>query len=132
MQLFPEPSISSVVFVQIHERPRGFTPRLRILTGPPAALSLPVCYAPKRPMHVYCDVALPVPLDRVFTYLGGDTPPSVGARVLVPFRNEKLAGGVMRVHDDRPPVEAKPLLSVLDEQPVFSPELMELGLWIAQ
>src|ERR1700690_1708785 len=124
MQLFPEPSISSVVFVQIHESPRGFMPTLRILTGPPAARILPVCYAPKRPMQLYCDVALPVPLDRVFTYLGGDTPPVVGARVLVPFRNEKLAGVVMRVHDDPPPVEAKPLLSLLDNEPVLSPQLM--------
>ena len=83
-------------------------------------------------MPEFCDVALPVPLDRVFTYLAGEPHPEVGARVLVPFRNEKLAGVVVRVHDDPPPVEAKPLLSVLDTEPVLSPELMELGQWIAQ
>ncbi|MGD0366117.1 MAG: primosomal protein N' [Acidobacteriaceae bacterium] len=83
-------------------------------------------------MPQFCDVALPVPLDRVFTYSLGDTNPPVGARVLVPFRNEKLAGIVVRVHDDPPPVEAKPLLTVLDEEPVLSPELMEIGQWIAQ
>jgi primosomal protein N' (replication factor Y) len=83
-------------------------------------------------MPEFCDVALPVPLDRVFTYLAGEPHPEVGARVLVPFRNEKLAGVVVRVHDDPPPVEAKPLLSVLDTEPVLSPQLMELGQWIAQ
>ncbi len=83
-------------------------------------------------MPAFCDVALPVPLDRVFTYLAGEPNPAVGARVLVPFRNEKLAGVVVRVHDDPPPVEAKPLLSVLDSEPVLSRELMELGQWIAQ
>jgi primosomal protein N' (replication factor Y) len=83
-------------------------------------------------MPQFCDVALPVPLDRVFTYSLGDTNPPVGARVLVPFRNEKLAGVVVRVHDEPPPVEAKPLLMVLDEEPVLSPDLMELGRWIAQ
>jgi primosomal protein N' (replication factor Y) len=83
-------------------------------------------------MPAFCDVALPVPLDRVFTYRVGDTEPAIGARVLVPFRNEKLAGVVVRVHDEPPPVEAKPMLAVLDEEPVLSPELMELGRWIAQ
>jgi len=82
-------------------------------------------------MSQFCDVALPVPLDRVFTYAAGSSDPAVGARVLVPFRNEKLAGVVVRLHDDPPPVEAKPMLSVLDEEPVLSPELMELGRWIA-
>ena len=83
-------------------------------------------------MPQFCDVALPVPLDRIFTYALGESHPVVGARVLVPFRNEKLAGIVVRVHDEPPPVEAKPLLIVLDEEPVLSPQLMELGQWIAQ
>jgi primosomal protein N' (replication factor Y) (superfamily II helicase) len=83
-------------------------------------------------MPQFCDVALPVPLDRVFTYTLGESHPSVGVRVLVPFRNEKLSGVVIRLHDAPPPVEAKPLLTVLDEEPVLSPQLMELGQWIAQ
>jgi primosomal protein N' (replication factor Y) len=83
-------------------------------------------------MPAYCDVAVPVPLDRVFTYAAGDAAPVVGARVLVPFRNEKLAGVVVRIHDEPPPVAAKPLLAVLDVEPVLSAELMELGRWIAQ
>jgi len=44
-------------------------------------------------MPAYCEVALPVPLDHTFTY--GVRPgqsPQRGARVIVPFRNEKLIG----------------------------------------
>lgn len=83
-------------------------------------------------MPAYCDVAVPVPLDRVFTYTIGDGVPVVGGRVLVPFRNEKLAGVVVKLHDEPPSVEAKPLLSVLDTEPALSPQLLELGRWIAQ
>ncbi|HZZ39426.1 MAG TPA: primosomal protein N' [Acidobacteriaceae bacterium] len=83
-------------------------------------------------MPAFCDVAVPVPLDRLFTYAVGEAVPAVGARVLVPFRNEKLAGVVLRLHNEAPPVEAKPLLTVLDTEPVLSPQLLELGQWIAQ
>jgi primosomal protein N' (replication factor Y) len=83
-------------------------------------------------MPAFCDVAVPVPLDRVFTYALADAIPAVGARVLVPFRNEKLAGVVVRTHDEPPPVEAKAILAVLDAEPVLAPDLMDLGRWIAQ
>ena len=84
-------------------------------------------------MPSFCDVALPVPIDRVFTYaLRADLlSPGVGARVLVPFRNEKMSGVVVGLHDDPPPVEAKPILAVLDEEPILSQELLELARWIA-
>lgn len=83
-------------------------------------------------MPAYCDVAIPVPLDRAFTYAVAEKTPSVGARVLVPFRNEKLAGIVLRVHDEPPPVEAKPLLNILDEESLFSPQLLALADWVAR
>jgi primosomal protein N' (replication factor Y) len=85
-------------------------------------------------MPSFCDVALPVPLDRVFTYSVNDSAesPAVGCRVIVPFRNEKLTGIVTRLHDNPPPVEAKPLTAVLDTAPLLSPDLMELASWISQ
>jgi primosomal protein N' (replication factor Y) (superfamily II helicase) len=84
-------------------------------------------------MPQFCDVALPVPLDRVFTYSVTDEaePPAVGCRVIVPFRNEKLTGIVTRVHQEPPPVEAKPIIAVLDGAPLLAPDLMELAAWIA-
>ncbi len=85
-------------------------------------------------MALFCDVALPVPLDRVFTYKVEDeeAPPAPGCRVIVPFRNEKLTGMVTRIHEDPPQVETKSVLAVLDTAPLLTPELMELAAWVGQ
>ncbi|QHN04240.1 primosomal protein N' [Granulicella sp. WH15] len=85
-------------------------------------------------MASFCDVALPVPLDRTFTYAVNDRVPVVGARVLVPFSGQRLMGVVVRVHDQPLPegVEAKPLQQVMDHQAILSDELMRLGSWVAQ
>ncbi len=85
-------------------------------------------------MALFCDVALPVPLDRTFTYAVGPGPePAVGARVLVPFSGQRLTGVVLRLHDQVLPegVTAKPVQAVLDEEAPLLPELMELAKWIA-
>jgi primosomal protein N' (replication factor Y) len=87
-------------------------------------------------MPEFCDVALPVPLDTVFTYRiageGGRATPVRGARVLVPFRNLRLAGVVTALHDRAPKVAAKNILSVLDDEPALDEGLMRLGEWISQ
>jgi primosomal protein N' (replication factor Y) len=80
-----------------------------------------------------CEVALPVPLDRVFTYaVRPDQAPLRGARVVVPFRNEKLIGVVTAVGVPSPPdVELKELDAVLDEEPLLSEQLLQLAEWMA-
>jgi primosomal protein N' (replication factor Y) len=85
-------------------------------------------------MPEFCDVAMPVPLDSVFTYrLNPNLPtPKIGARVLAPFRNQRLAGVVTRLHDSPPTTEAKTLLEVLDSEPTLDAGLIRLGEWIAQ
>lgn len=83
-------------------------------------------------MPTFCDVALPVPLDMVFTYRIGEQPPIAGGRVLVPFRNERLSGVVTALHDREPSMQAKTVLQVLDSEPVLEPRLMELAQWISQ
>ena len=96
-------------------------------------------------MPEYCDVAVvqSAPLEMLFTYriagapslLGGggaDRPqPVVGGRVLVPFRNERLLGIVLAIHDAPPSVKAKDIYQVLDTEPVLSPALIELAKWIS-
>jgi len=82
-------------------------------------------------MPTFCDVALPVPLGTCFTYRLNGTQPVVGGRVLVPFRNVRLAGVVTALHDRAPSVEAKNVLDILDAAPVLDPELMRLGEWIS-
>ena len=84
-------------------------------------------------MPAFCDVALPVPLDRVFTYATSEAcQPAIGCRVVVPFRNEKMIGIVTRLHDDPPPVEAKQIQMVMDAEPVLAADLMQLAGWISQ
>jgi primosomal protein N' (replication factor Y) (superfamily II helicase) len=84
-------------------------------------------------MAIFCDVVLPVPLDRAFTYkLKEVDDPPVGGRVVVPFRNEKLIGVVTRLHDEAPPVQARLIEAVLDQEPILSAQLMELASWMAQ
>ena len=84
-------------------------------------------------MAAFCDVAVPVPLDAHFTYrIDAAHPPPLGGRVIVPFRNEKLIGVVTRLHDDPPPVEAKVIERILDDEAIVSPQLLELARWISQ
>ena len=83
-------------------------------------------------MPEYCDVALPVPLDMVFTYrVSADAIPVVGGRVLVPFRQQRMTGIVVELHDRKPSVKIKTILSVLDASPVLDEQLLRLGRWIA-
>ena len=85
-------------------------------------------------MPAYCEVALPVPLDRTFTY---SVPEHLfaqrGARVVAPFRNEKLIGVVIGVSDKAPEdFQARAIEAVLDDEPLLSEHLLALAEWIAQ
>ena len=83
---------------------------------------------------VYCDVSLPVPLDHVFTYLLPETlrhRVRTGSRVLAPFGARKLAGVVLRTHQERPASPPRELLRLLDEEPALDEELLKLGSWIS-
>src|ERR1700733_8116204 len=83
-------------------------------------------------MPDFCDVALPVPLDTAFTYrIPEGMQPVIGGRVLVPFRQQRMSGVVIALHDHAPKVQAKNIFSVLDAAPVLDPQLLQLGQWIA-
>jgi primosomal protein N' (replication factor Y) (superfamily II helicase) len=83
-------------------------------------------------MPEFCDVALPVPLDTAFSYrVPSGMEPAVGARVLVPFRQQRMSGIVVDLHDRKPAVQTKNVVSVLDPVPVLDEQLMRLGKWIA-
>ena len=83
----------------------------------------------------YCDVSLPVPLDRIFTY---ELPLTLrhrvqpGCRVVAPLGARKLTGVVLKVHDDAGAQTLREVLSLTDEEPVLDRELIELGHWIAE
>jgi primosomal protein N' (replication factor Y) len=85
-------------------------------------------------MATYCEVALPVPLDRTFTYAVREgQAPQRGARVIAPFRNEKLIGVVTALDvKAAPDFEVRFIETVLDEEPLLGEELLTLAEWIAQ
>ncbi len=85
-------------------------------------------------MSLFCDVALPVPLDRLFTYRLEGLSVEAGARVLVPFAGQRLVGFAVRVHGEAPApeIETKPVERVMDDAPLLSTELLELGRWVAE
>ncbi len=78
-------------------------------------------------MSAFADIALPVPLRRTFTYrVPAELLLEPGARVAVPFSGQKLAGFVLRTHDE-PPVGLKRVLSVagrFESEPIFPAELL--------
>src|SRR6266404_2082665 len=86
-------------------------------------------------MPLFCDVALAVPLDLVFTYaIPPGMEPVVGGRVLVPFRQQRLSGIVVELHDRPPQVKTqqiKKVIEALDLSPVLDEQLLKLGKWIA-
>ncbi len=84
-------------------------------------------------MSQFCDVALPVPLDRAFTYDLGALEAEIGARVMVPFGGQLLQGVVVGLHDISPAegIDIKKVQNVMDEAALLPDELMQLGKWIA-
>ena len=77
----------------------------------------------------YVEVALPVPLRRVFTYGVPDSLRGAlrcGSRVAVSFNRRKLAGVVVSGRDDLPDGVERALrvAGILDSEPVFTPELL--------
>lgn len=81
------------------------------------------------------DIALPIPLDRSFTYL---VPPElqtlacVGNRALVPFGRKHLTGVIVALPTATEVRGLKPVSDILDTKPTFSPEMLALTKWIAE
>ena len=88
-------------------------------------------------MSRYVQVAVPVPLRRLFSYRlpeGVDVIPAL--RVEVPFGRRTLVGMITHPPTDEPagdyPAEKlKTITRVLDETPVLGPDVMALSRWMA-
>ena len=81
-------------------------------------------------------VALPTPLRRLFDYLppaSGGFAPTPGARVRVPFGQQRLIGIAMEnaSGSELPHERLKPVLEQLDPQPLFDPATLALLGWAA-
>ncbi|HEX5412787.1 MAG TPA: primosomal protein N' [Terriglobia bacterium] len=79
-------------------------------------------------------VAVLAALPRPLTYSVPDTMNvRIGQRVLVPVGTRRATGIVVSAAPPLPPgIDARPVIQVLDAEPVLSPELLTLGLWIAE
>ncbi|MBV8909568.1 MAG: primosomal protein N' [Gammaproteobacteria bacterium] len=84
-------------------------------------------------------VALDTPARPLFDYLpplgeGESALPAVGARVRVPFGRRRLIGVVLAVADssDLPPARLRPILEVLDPNPVLDAAALALLRWAAE
>ena len=85
-------------------------------------------------LPLYCDAAMPVPLDKIFTYSLPETlrhRVQTGCRIIAPFGPRKLAGVVLSTHSTKPEYKTRDVLRLLDEDPALTPELIELGRWIS-
>ncbi len=79
----------------------------------------------------FVQVALPLPLDRTFTYSVSEPVPEPGTRVLVPFRREERIGFVVDAADDEGRKGVRPVLAVLDPSPVVPPTQLRLARWMS-
>ncbi len=110
----------------------SLTPGVERIPAPNVTIEISKHRTPRWLMTEFCNVALPVPLDILFTYrIPQGMEPVVGGRVLVPFRQQRLSGIVTELHDRSPEIPAKSVLSVLDRSPLLDPPLVQLGKWIA-
>jgi primosomal protein N' (replication factor Y) len=88
----------------------------------------------------YVEVALPVPLQKLFTYrlpLGLADVARVGSRVLVSFGKRNVTGYIARFRGDIDPAsqlrdsDIKDISELQDEDPLVSDEILELTKWAA-
>jgi primosomal protein N' (replication factor Y) len=79
------------------------------------------------------EIAVMAAMRNTLTYLVPDTlTVRAGQRVQVPLATRRATGIVLGAGGNLPPgVELRPILRVLDAEPVLTPELLELGRWIA-
>jgi len=81
-------------------------------------------------MNSFIDVVFPLPLARAFTYAvpeawRGTVNP--GSRVKAALGTRTVVGFIVRIHDVPPPAEAKPILEVIDPQPLIPADILELA-----
>ena len=83
----------------------------------------------------FVDVILPLPLEGMFTYavpdsLAGEV--RKGVRLLVPLgKSKRYVAVAVDVHERKPAFTVKPILEVLDDQPMVTEKQLSLWQWIA-
>lgn len=85
-------------------------------------------------MH-YVDVILPLPLEGTFTYFVPEPMVAqvrMGVRVLVPLgRSKTYTAMAVRLHSEKPEFETRPIIQVIDAEPVLIEQQLRLWQWIS-
>ncbi|WP_278696806.1 replication restart helicase PriA [Leyella stercorea] len=85
-------------------------------------------------MH-YVDVILPLPLEGTFTYSVPEPMVAqvrMGVRVLVPLgRSKTYTAMAVRLHSEKPEFETRPIIQVIDAEPVLIEQQLHLWQWIS-
>lgn len=92
--------------------------------------------ASDKPVTLFCEVLLPVPVPKFFTYRIPQTlnnQVQTGQRAIVQFGDRKILTGLIITVHSKPPAgyEAKYILELLDDLPVVSELQMRLFFWMA-
>lgn len=86
-------------------------------------------------MSLIAEVAVPRPIDRTFDYAIPESwaEPTIGIRVRVPFGRDKVVGYLLGKKTESDfSGKLQPLIEALDEDPVLTPESLQLAGWIRQ
>jgi len=84
---------------------------------------------------VYINVAIAVPIDQAYTYQVPEIFENAcrtGVRVMVPFGRQTLSGYCLERTSEVNVDKIKNILDVLDETPLFYPDILPLFKWMAQ
>lgn len=85
-------------------------------------------------MH-YVDVILPLPLEGTFTYSVPEPMVAqvrMGVRVLVPLgRSKTYTAMAVQLHSEKPEFETRPIIQVIDAEPVLIKQQLRLWQWIS-
>ena len=94
---------------------------------------------------IYLEIILNLPIDKGFTYSyippENEKPelvPAIGKRAEIMFGNKKTEGFIIRISKELPPdldfdpVKIRPIKRVIDKEPLFGDELIEIARWISR
>ncbi|GAB2815005.1 primosomal protein N' [Ferruginibacter profundus] len=84
---------------------------------------------------LWAEIILPLALPQTYTYtipvaLVDKVKP--GCRAEVELKNKKYAGVVKTILDKEPAYKTKPVMNVLDDEPILYPQQLQLWQWMAQ
>lgn len=84
---------------------------------------------------VWAEVILPLALPVTYTYgipAALQTKTKQGCRAEVELRNKKYAGIIKAISTDKPAYETKPILNILDDEPVIFEQQLQLWRWMSE